>query len=225
VRAAVPWVITAVALMSAVFLARSVSRRAADRGVLRYEVTLPAGTTLLAGSGSGNAIAISRDGRFVAFAARTGDGRRRLFIRAAEDLQAREVPGGVDATYPAFSPDGAWLAFWSGGQLLKVPVRGGAAVLLADVPVNRGTAWPTSDEIVISIGAELARIPAGGGKLTTLSRVDSSTGETAQFNPVALADGKSLLYTSLTMGGPPSATPSSPPTARSSTSAACSSDS
>ena len=37
-------------------------------------------------------------------------------------------PGGTDgsARAPFFSPDGEWLGFWSGGQLRKVAISGGA---------------------------------------------------------------------------------------------------
>ncbi len=70
----------------------------------------------------GPRVAISRDGRRIAY---TANGQ--IYLRVLDDLVARPVPGtaiGATPTSPFFSPDGEWIAFFAQGRLMKVPCGG-----------------------------------------------------------------------------------------------------
>ena len=196
VMTVLPWFIAAGAVASA-GIAWGTRSGTGEARPLRYEVRLPPQTTI--STGLGNSIALGSGGRFLAFAANRDGQPRMLYLRADDDLNARMVPGSELAARPFFSPDGEWVAFFSGGQLKRASVGGGGAVLLSEFG---GTgSWSPSGRIVIANNSSLFWIPATGGQAVRLSSPDTTRGETAQQNPVALSDGKTALYTSLAMGG------------------------
>jgi serine/threonine-protein kinase len=93
--------------------------------------------------------ALSPDGETVVFAATSG-GVSRLYRRAVNGFGVEEVEGTEDATFPFFSPDGEWVAFYTANRKLrKVPLTGGPSTPIADVPFWRrvpcgGTTGPSS---------------------------------------------------------------------------------
>jgi eukaryotic-like serine/threonine-protein kinase len=200
VRAWTPWVVAGLSLVMA-GIGWGLHVREGSTGkdsVMRYEIRMSTGSALMmAGNGS---VAVSPDGRFVAYTASGTDNTRRLYLRAANEITPREVPGSVLARAPFFSPDGVWVAFWASGQLKKAPVNGGAAVLLAELPNLSQSTWTTTNQVITSNG-RLLKVAATGGTPMPFSKPDTLRGEIQQLNPVALHGGKKVLYTALGMGG------------------------
>ena len=149
----------------------------------------------------GSPAAISPDGRLLVFSGRRGAGAARLYVRPLGDLGVRVLPGTENALQPFFSPDGKWIGFYSGTQLKKMPIDGGSAVPLGDVPALQGASWSTSDQIVVATQGHLAVIPASGGKPRLIAPIDSASHEISQRWPLVLPDGKSVLYASWTNDG------------------------
>lgn len=195
-----PWLLVVASLVVAVIGWRRL--RDSTEETLRYEIRLVRGTPLVLGRRS--PVAISRGGAYVAYLA--GDRVPKLYLRAANDLQPHEVPGSDFASVPFFSPDGKWVVFWANAQLKKAPIAGGNPVLIAEVPsagiggTDRAT-WATGDQIVFVLNGRLAVMSAAGAGPRPISTPDTAHGETAQLAPIALPDGKHVLYTSLAMGG------------------------
>jgi Tol biopolymer transport system component len=50
-----------------------------------------------------------------------------LYTRRLDQSSATELAGTTGATNPLFSPDGKWVAFWTGREIRKVSVEGGTA--------------------------------------------------------------------------------------------------
>ena len=198
-----PWAIAGVVVVAAAVEWRVAASRSVEPSTLRYEIALPPNVDVT--NNRNNAVAISPGARYIAYIASRTDGTRRLMLRAADDVQPREVPGTEGAAFAMFSPDGASLAFLTNGQLLKVPVNGGKVEVIADVAEGasrfRGATWSRSGWIIVSNGTTLVKIPAVGGMVQPLTRLNATLGETGQYLPVALADGKTMLYTSSAMGG------------------------
>src|SRR6202011_6157261 len=83
---------------------------------------------------------LSPDGRYLAFIAPEG-GSNRLWLHALDSLENHVIPATEGATYPFWSPDGAYLGFFAQGKVKKVAVTGGPPQKLADAPDPRGGTW------------------------------------------------------------------------------------
>jgi serine/threonine-protein kinase len=147
--------------------------------------------------GLGNSIALSSDGRTLAFVAqKTPETPTLLYVRRLDQLDATPLAGTEEASEPFFSPDGQWIAFFAGGKLKKIGVNGGASVTLADAASPRGGDW--SDDDTISFlpaaggGAGFLRVPASGGKTERAIPPDA---QSSQRWPQTLPGGRALLYT------------------------------
>ena len=160
--------------------------------VLHVSVPPPAGTSFLL---SPMAPALSPDGRTVVFAA-VSDGATRLYRRPVDGFRVEAIEGSDDATYPFFSPDGAWVGYYTGSrQLRKVPLAGGPPITIADIPFYSSTAvWRHNGTIVVESDTRgLYAVPDHGGALAPLTEVDSAAGERLHKTPQELSDGRLLL--------------------------------
>jgi len=141
--------------------------------------------------------AISTDGSKLVYIGASPDGVA-LYAQRTDQLEARLVPGTVGATQPLFSPDGEWVAFEQGQKLKKVRLDGSAPINVTDAGTQNGADWTTRDEIVF--GAELnfhglSKVSASGGALKEFARPDTTKGETDYLWPIALPDGKTVVFT------------------------------
>jgi Tol biopolymer transport system component len=142
------------------------------------------------------AVAISPDGSLVAYVGTRG-GRTQLFVRPLNSLESRALAGTNDAIAPFFSPDHRWVAFFAEGKLKKVPVDGGAPVILCDAAIGFGGSWGPDDTIVFSpaTGSGLSRVPAAGGPPARVTQVNAEKGEFSHRWPEWLPDGKTVIFT------------------------------
>ncbi len=163
---------------------------------VRFTLALPPDARLRDVAGS--PFALSPDGSVLAYVA---GANRAIYVRRMEDFVARPVPGTELAELLSFSPDGKWIAFWS-GQLKKVAVDGGSSTTLASVGEPQGISWNAGDRIVISFGGDLLSVPSGGGIPTVLLHRDTVRHLTRMW-PRVLSDGKTVLFVNATMMGPP----------------------
>ncbi|MDQ3254066.1 MAG: protein kinase, partial [Acidobacteriota bacterium] len=147
-------------------------------------------------------IALSPDGRRLAFAAVDGTGKSRLFLRSLDALAAQPLAGTDDAAYPFWSPDSRFIGFFAEGKLKKFAASGGPPQTICNAPIGRGGAWNRDDVIIFSLGPGegLYRISAAGGEPSPLTTPDRSRQENSHRWPQFLPDGRSFLYLST---GPP----------------------
>ncbi|TDI28005.1 MAG: serine/threonine protein kinase, partial [Acidobacteria bacterium] len=114
----------------------------------RLKVTLPENAPFGVRSYPGHSLAISRDGRVIAYTP-WGDGP--VHVRELSELTVRPLEGTESAAQPFFSPDGTWLAYFADHSLNKVPLGGGRPVtLVPDLPNagwQRGS-WSDDGRIV-----------------------------------------------------------------------------
>jgi serine/threonine-protein kinase len=125
------------------------------------------------------ALAISPDGKTLAYVAQ-GTSSVQLYVRPLDQLDVVALPGTDGAYAPFFSPNGEWVGFFSGTDLKKVRVTGGAPVTLAQLQLPYGAAWGPDDRILVSVqeGSQLAWVPSGGG---TPVPIDGLGGVLPQF--------------------------------------------
>ena len=143
-------------------------------------------------------VALSPDGRRLAFGAHEADGSHRLWVRDMDSLEPYPVPGGEEAIFPFWSPDSRSIGFFARGKLKAVEASPSppAARELADVIEPRGASWGEDGTIVFAPQnyKGLMRVPAAGGTPTPATELDKSKGETNHRWPFFLPGGKRFLY-------------------------------
>ncbi|MBZ5626854.1 MAG: serine/threonine-protein kinase [Acidobacteriia bacterium] len=140
-------------------------------------------------------VALSPDGRQIAFVAPGPGGQIMLWVRALDSLEARLLPGTENASHPFWSPDGRHLAFFTTASLKKIDVSGGPAQTLCSVGYVHGGTWNRDGVILVSggVGGGLARV-SQAGDLATVTTPDPNHGELWHGYPQFLPDGQHFLY-------------------------------
>ncbi|MEE8373330.1 MAG: hypothetical protein V3R87_06430, partial [Dehalococcoidia bacterium] len=158
------------------------------------------------------AVALSPDGTRLVYVANRG-GKKQLYLRQMDQLDATPIPGTEGGHSPFFAPDGQSVGFVVGNELKKVSVSGGVPQILASVPpVTRGASWGPDDTIIFTTDPNggLVRILAigntpppdafsnappysMGGQI--LTRPDPTKGEYSHRWPQFLPGGKAVLFT------------------------------
>ena len=157
-------------------------------------IQLPPKVSLLT-EGSRQGIALSPDGRTVAFTGVTDDASA-IFLRSLDRFDAVKVAGTEGGFGPFFSPNGQWIGFAADGQLKKVPTGGGSALFICDAPGLRGSVWLADDTIVFSPSptGPLMRVPAGGGTPTPVTKLDGAQHEKTHRTLIGLPGGKAVVF-------------------------------
>ncbi|MBZ5632365.1 MAG: serine/threonine-protein kinase [Acidobacteriia bacterium] len=110
----IPWAVAGVLAMGAAGLAFLHFReQPPERQVLQY--TLPGPEK----ARSVRDFAVSPDGHYVVLRAQ-GEGGNQLWVRALDSLQAQPLAGTSGASYPFWSPDSRYIAFFVDGKLKKI---------------------------------------------------------------------------------------------------------
>jgi eukaryotic-like serine/threonine-protein kinase len=139
---------------------------------------------------------LSPDGKLIAF---TDAGKREIWVRPVNSLEAHPLEGTIGATFPFWSPDSRSLAFFIVTKGLKrVDLNGGPPTDVAAAQQGRGGAWGSAGVIVFSPApdAPLMKVNANGGTAEPLTKIDPSL-HTSHRWPTFLPDGKHILYLAL----------------------------
>jgi Tol biopolymer transport system component len=160
----VVWAVAAVLLVAALsagawfWLGRAA---ASPRDVVRFQIAVP-GTAAFR-------IAISPDGRSVAYVAAGTTGTPALWVRALDSDETREFPAIRYPTEIAWSPDERYIAFSSEGKLRTLDVASGTVQTLCDVSGTvPGLAWTADGGVLFGVDGSsetsgLFKVQAGGG--------------------------------------------------------------
>jgi Tol biopolymer transport system component len=158
--------------------------------VLRAELLPPSGQYLTGG------LALSSDARLLAFVAADASGDRQLWVRALDGAEARPLAGTSGASDPFFSPRGDEIAFFSGGQLKRVPSAGGPVTVVCESGIGAGGTWNAQGMIVFQPHQQgaLMRVSAAGGQPTPATTLDAAREETHHLYPSFLPDGHHFVF-------------------------------
>jgi serine/threonine-protein kinase len=203
-RRALPILVTAaVTAVVAGAAARRLASPPGPAGIVRFAVPLPPTEALpqTFPTRPGPILALSPDGSTLVYVA-TRDGIDRLYRRPLDDLAAAALPGTEGARYPFFSPDGKWLGFHADRRLKKVPLAGGPAVVICDLPdLFLGASWGSDNNIVFSAEdpAAVSSVPAAGGVPRQIMKQEPD--EAALRWPVVLPGAGAIVITSFQAEG------------------------
>ncbi len=166
--------------------------------VARLVIASPPGEPIAV---DGASMAISPDGRHVAFVAGVGS-RRRIYLRDIDDFNSTPIPGTEGANSPFFSPDGQWLGFIANGRLRKTTLTGGPPQTITETMQIGGTftfaSWESDDTILFTpaVGTGIWRVSAAGGTPTAVTTLTET--ENSHRWPQLLPGGKTLLFSAAT---------------------------
>jgi eukaryotic-like serine/threonine-protein kinase len=184
--------VTAVVAAGA-WLAISLSTRP-PLATIRFIIAPPQGSTIARGV-TGTRLALSPDGRHVAFIATTA-GVERLWVQSLDSLTPQPLADGAES--PFWSPDSRFVGFFApgDGQLKAVPVSGGPPRVICQAGVSDASVWHRNGFILFSQeGRGIFQVPADGGVATAITQIDRDRREINHVWPVWLPDGRHFVYT------------------------------
>ena len=197
------WVLVAIGVVSAGSALRHWWPAGPTRPMItRFTISLPTADQFSMGRGG---LAISPDGTYLVYSATVSKtGTRQLYLRPMDRNEAALIPGTDGAVGPFFSPDGEWIAFTAGGQLKKVPLRGGTPTAVC-AKANPSTGnWGPDGTIFFTEtlnptgnqNGRLMRVAAAGGKPQDVTPAEKTSTEFPPRWPQVLPAGNAVLYVS-----------------------------
>jgi eukaryotic-like serine/threonine-protein kinase len=184
------WIGASLALLLALTIAVAIWILAAPRSApqvesLRFTLNLPPGITMF------GSVAVSPDGRYLAFNAARADSPSSLWLRPLTALISRELPGTGGAFSPFWSPDSRFIGFLSDRTMKKVDLSGGAVSTIAASAFYEAS-WGAQGTILFSTrSGQLQRVSPTGSAPTVIA---SPVGEEDLDFPSFLPDGEHFLF-------------------------------
>jgi Tol biopolymer transport system component len=191
-RRALPWMLAGIlglALVAALLM-WSPWGATSEARLLKLSIVPPEGTTF-------HTMAVSPDGRMLAFTATDASGKVSLWVRALDSLTAHMFPSTEGAAYPFWSPDSRYIGYSAHDALRKVAVSGGPAQTICSQDGSRGATWGRSGVILFTAGTSspLLQVSAAGGEAAPVTSFDASRGDLSHRWPSFLPDGRHYVYT------------------------------
>ncbi len=133
-RQLLPWLVAA-AMAAIALVAIALAMRGGKESAEREEFSIPISEDV-------GHLSISRDGTMIAFVSPSPDsGSNMVCIQHLGSNSVTFLPGTEDASYPFWSPDDKYVAFFANSKLKKVAITGGLPQVLAPATTGRGGSW------------------------------------------------------------------------------------
>ena len=143
--------------------------------------------------------ALSPDGRWVTYVAKTEEGKPLLWLRAIDAIQDKPLQGTEKAQFPFWSSESRFIGFFADGKLKKLEIGGSTVSVICDAPVPRGGTW-NSDGVILftpTVASPVMRVSASGGQPVAVTSMSLNENENSHRWPNFLPDGKHFLYLSM----------------------------
>jgi len=157
---------------------------------------LPPMNAFFAGANLAPRMALSPDGRYLAFTASMHGKPDQIWIRRLDSIEPNVLRGTEGAQMPFWSPDSRFVAFFADGRLKKIEAAGGPVQTLCNAPTTAGGSWNHEGTIIFSGFHEpLNRVSSDGGTPKSITKIDEPKSESHLW-PQFLPDGRHFLYMS-----------------------------
>ena len=194
-RRVLPWALATFATVAAGLAIVRGPMSATHAGLTYVDIPYPPGIEPVSSLGGG--FAMSPDGRTVAMIG-SRNGMRRVYFRRLDEPTPLEAPESAGVTWVTFSPDGRSIAFVSGtGSVVTLSLVDQQRRELAAGfdQVTNGT-WVAAGVVTTRDGA-LWLVPVEGSP-RQLTKLDTARREVIHVDPVALPDGRTVLFSCMT---------------------------
>jgi eukaryotic-like serine/threonine-protein kinase len=190
-----------VAALVALALATGVFRKPQPPlGAVRFQIPPPEGYAI-AGPSFHRMVAVSPDGRMIAFAAADSKGNNSLWVRALDSTAAQRLENTDGAEFPFWSPDSQFIGYLADDKLMRIPVTGGSPQTVCEAKSFAYAAWGPNGVILFGQGnGPVMRVSAEGGEPSAVTEPDVKKGD-SDVGPEFLPDGKHFLFLRATVGG------------------------
>jgi len=181
------WVAVVLAVATGAGVTWFLARRPAP--ATRMEFAIPM-------SGEVSHMALSLDGSMLAFVSPDeNSGIPMIFIQRIGSADAHILAGTEGASYPFWSPDGAYLAFFAKGKLQKIALAGGAPQALANSWAARGGSWGRRGVIIYAPDAQsrIWRVNSDGSGAAPVTGKFTGIEQSHRW-PIFLPDGSHFLF-------------------------------
>jgi eukaryotic-like serine/threonine-protein kinase len=167
----------------------------------RSGIMLPAGVKLT-NSLHGSNIAISPDGKYITFVGTDISGAAKLWLRPLNSLRAKPIADAFPLSFPFWSPDSKFIAYFFEGKLNKISIEGGQPITICSASGGAGGTWNRTGTIVFipNYLGGLYKVSADGGKPELLIPLSKNKNWGGFRWPYFLPDGKHFLFTTVANG-------------------------
>jgi len=185
-------------LMVATYIIIRYSKTTEPLPVQRFIYNIPQGK-LLGSSRESSVVTISPDGSKLVYVSHSGD-TSSLVLRNLDQFEAHIIPGTEGAASPFFSPDGIWVGYFAGGNLMKVSLLGGAPLTICEARTGFDGCWGEDHAIIYADGYNrgLMRVLESGGdpeQITSSLTYTKEESDQQHTHPQILPGGNVILYT------------------------------
>jgi Tol biopolymer transport system component len=190
--ALLPVLVVAAALVAVAAATWFIARRPQPTTRMQFALAVPDEMSI-------SHMALSLDGSMLAFVSpEDSTGLPVLYVQRVGSSSVTALPGTQGASFPFWSPDGAYLGFFATGKLQKIAVSGGTPQPLTKAMAGRGGSWGKQNIILYSPdpSSPLWRINADGSGAVPVTQEIMSASPMQQTHrwPAFLPDGKRFLY-------------------------------
>ncbi len=185
-----PWLAGAMAVVAAIAATWFVARRPTPTPRMQFALAVPDEMSI-------SQMAITRDGTMLVFVSPDENSAMpMLFLQRVGSPNVAPLPGTQGASYPFWSPDGAYVAFFANGKLEKMAISGGTPQILATALAARGGTWGSKGVILFSPDAQspLQRVNADGTGFAPVTQNIRTAADQSHRWPVFLPDGDHFLF-------------------------------
>jgi Tol biopolymer transport system component len=186
----IPWLVGALALLAVSAATWFVARRPELTTRMEFALAGPDEMSI-------SHMAVSRDGTMLVFVSpEESSALPMLFVQRVGSRSLTPLPGTQGASYPFWSPDGAYVGFFANGKLQKIAVSGGAPQVLATTLAGRGGSWGSKGVLIYAADAQspINRINADGTGMAPVTQSIRTAVDNSHRWPVFLPDGDHFLF-------------------------------
>jgi Tol biopolymer transport system component len=163
-----------------------ITQRSTSSARMQFAIAVP---------GEVSHLALSADGKWLAFVTPGENGVPLLYVQRIGLPDANMIAGSEGASYPFWSPDAAYVAFFANGKLQKAAIGGSVQTIAAVGGAPRGGSWSSKGVILYArdVGGPLWRVNADGNGAAPATEKILQSSESSHRWPFFLPDGDQFL--------------------------------